>query len=133
MLKKAYTGKPDELDYALAYARTLLISEEFAEAKQILSPFVERNTESYALYYYLGKSSQEVDAFAEAISFYHKALALRGNTTDVLNSLGVCYYEIGDKEQAILAWEKSLEVNPDQEKIKKLVEAVKNELIDYLR
>lgn len=133
MLKKAYTGKPDELDYALAYARTLLISEEFAEAKQILSPFVERNTENYALYYYLGKSSQEVDAFTEAISFYHKALALRGNTTDVLNSLGVCYYEIGDKEQAILAWEKSLEVNPDQEKIKKLVEAVKNELIDSLR
>ena len=133
MLEKAYTGKPDELDYALAYARTLLISEEFAEAKQILSPFLESNTESYALYYYLGKSSQEVDAFEEAISYYHRALTLRGNTADVLNSLGVCYYEIGDKEQALLAWEKSLEVNPDQEKIKELIEAVKDEFNDYFR
>jgi Tfp pilus assembly protein PilF len=133
MLEKAHTGQPDELDYALAYARTLLITEEFAEAKRILSPFTESNNESYALYYYLGKSSQQVDAFEEAISFYHRALALRGNTTDVLNSLGVCYYEIGDKEQAILAWEKSLEVNPDQEKIKKLLRAVKNELDDSLR
>jgi GWxTD domain-containing protein len=133
MLGKAYTGKPDELDYALAYGRTLLISEEFAEAKQILSPFAERNTESYALFYYLGKSSQEVETFEEAISYYHRALVLRGNTAEVLNSLGVCYYEIDDKEQAVLAWEKSLEVNPDQEKIKTLIEAVKNELNDYLR
>ena len=100
--------------------------------KQILSPFTESNAESYALYYYLGKSSQEVDAFEEAISHYHKALTLRGNTSDVMNSLGVCYYEIGDKEQALLAWEKSLEVNPDQEKIKELIEAVKDELNDYL-
>ncbi len=132
LLEKAYTGKPDELDYALAYARTLLISKEFADAKQILSPFTESNTESYALYYYLGKSSQEVEVFEEAISYYHRALTLRGNTADVLNSLGVCYYEIGDKEQALLAWEKSLEVNPDQEKIKELIEAVKDELNDYL-
>lgn len=133
MLEKAHSGKPDELDYALGYARTLLITEEFAKAKEILIPFKESNLDSYALYYYLGKSSQEVKSFEEAISYYHKALTLRGNTTDVLNSLGVCYYEIGDKEQAILAWEKSLEVNEAQEKIKKLVEAVKNEINGYLR
>jgi GWxTD domain-containing protein len=133
MLEKAYSGKTDELDYALAYGRTLLISEEFAEAKRILLPFTESNTESYALYYYLGKSSQEIEAFEEAISYYHRALGLRGNTADVLNSLGVCYYEVGDKKQAILAWEKSLEVNPDQEKIKELIEAVKNEINNYLR
>jgi GWxTD domain-containing protein len=130
MLKKAYAGKPDELDYALGYARTLLITEKFSKAKQILFPFAENHTESYALYYYLGKSSQEVDAFEEAISYFHKALSLRGNTLDVLNSLGVCYYELGDKNQAILAWEKSLEINPDQEKIKKLIEAVRNEIND---
>jgi len=133
MLEKAYTGKPTELDYALAYARTLLITEEFTKANHILLPFTESNAESYALYYYLGKSSQEIDAFEEAISYYHRALTLRGNTANVLNSLGVCYYEVEDKEQAIIAWEKSLEVNPEQEKIKKLVEAVKNELNNYLR
>jgi predicted Zn-dependent protease len=133
MLKKAYTGKPDTLDYALAYARTLLITEDFAKAKEILMPFTESPTESYALYYYLGKSSQEVGSFEEATSFYHRALTLRGNTTDVLNSLGVCYYEIGDKKQAILAWEKSLEVNPDQKKIEELIEAIKKEINDYSR
>jgi GWxTD domain-containing protein len=128
MLEKAYKGKPDELDYALAYARTLLISEAFAEARQVLLPFTESEKESYALYYYLGKSSQEIDAFEEAISHYHRALTLRGNTTDILNSLGICYYEMGDKNQAILAWEKSLEINSGQNKIKELIEAVKKEL-----
>jgi len=126
MLEKAYTGKPDELDYALAYARTLLISEEFQEARQILMPFTESHTQSYALYYYLGKSSQEVGAFEEAISYYHTALNLKGNTADVLNSLGICYYELNDREQALKAWEKSLEINPDQDKIKKLIETFKN-------
>jgi GWxTD domain-containing protein len=133
MMETAYTGKPDDLGYALGYARTLLINEEFARAKEILLPFAESHRESYALFYYLGKSSQEVKTLEEAISYFHRALTLRGNSTEVLNSLGVCYYEIGDKEQAILAWEKSLEVNTDQEKIQKLIEAVKNEIDNYLR
>lgn len=125
MLERAYQGKPDELDYALGYARTLLIAGEFQEARLILSPFTESQTQSYALYYYLGKSSQEIGAFEEAISYYHNALNLRGTTTDVLNSLGICYYELDDRKQAIKAWEKSLELNPKQDKIKELLEAIK--------
>jgi tetratricopeptide (TPR) repeat protein len=42
-----------------------------------------------------------------------------------LNSLGECYFKLGNNEQALRAWEKSLEINPKQEKIKKLIEQLK--------
>jgi tetratricopeptide (TPR) repeat protein len=43
----------------------------------------------------------------------------------ILNSLGECYFKIGDKEQALRAWKKSLELNPKQENIKKMIEKLK--------
>jgi tetratricopeptide (TPR) repeat protein len=44
---------------------------------------------------------------------------------EVLNSLGECYLKIGDKEKALRAWKKSLEINPNQENIKKMIEKLK--------
>ena len=44
---------------------------------------------------------------------------------EVLNSLGECYFKIDDKEQALRACEKSLEINPKQENIKKMIEKLK--------
>jgi len=46
---------------------------------------------------------------------------------EVLNSLGECYFKIGDKEQALRAWKKSLEINPNQENIKKMIEKLEEE------
>jgi len=53
------------------------------------------------------------------------ALSYRGNMLEILNSIGTCYLELGNNEEALQAWEKSLEVNPNQETIKKIVEELK--------
>jgi tetratricopeptide (TPR) repeat protein len=44
---------------------------------------------------------------------------------EILNSIGTCYLELGNTGEALRAWEKSLEVNPNQETIKKIVEELK--------
>ena len=44
---------------------------------------------------------------------------------EILNRLGACFLQIGDKDQALKAWKKSLEVKPDQENIKKLIEKIR--------
>jgi GWxTD domain-containing protein len=119
--------KPDSLDFALGYAKSLLLQREYQRVIEILGLLESENRENFTLYYYLGKSSQEIGKLEEAISYYQKALSHKGNLIEVLNAIGECYLELGDKDQALKAWEKSLEVNPNQEIIRKLVESLKKE------
>lgn len=126
-LEKAYRRAPGSLDFALSYARVLLILEEFQNAKEILFPFIKAKKENFTLFYFLGKASQEEEEFEEAISYYQKALSHKGNVIGILNSIGECYFLLGNNGQALQAWQKSLEINSDQEKIKKNIEALKKE------
>ncbi|GAI97870.1 unnamed protein product, partial [marine sediment metagenome] len=48
-----------------------------------------------------------------------------GININILNSIGECYYRLGNIEEALIAWEKSLELNPKQENVKKLVDSLK--------
>jgi len=43
----------------------------------------------------------------------------------VLNAIGTCYVQLGDTEEARTAWEKSLEISPNQQEIKKKLESLK--------
>jgi tetratricopeptide (TPR) repeat protein len=65
---------------------------------------------------------QDLGEYQNAIPWFNKALSLKGNIVEVLNRLGDCFLKVGDKGQALKAWKKSLEVNPNQENIKKLIE-----------
>jgi Tfp pilus assembly protein PilF len=48
-----------------------------------------------------------------------------GTSIDVLNTIGDCYVQLGDPDNALVAWQKSLELNPNQEKIRARVQALK--------
>lgn len=124
-LEKAITAIPDSLDCALSYAKALLILKEFQKAREVLLPFSRAKKANFALYYYLGRSSQELGELEEAISYYQNALSHKGNVIEVLNMIGECNLQIGNLREALRAWEKSLEVNPNQEKIRKAIEALK--------
>jgi tetratricopeptide (TPR) repeat protein len=123
--KKAYESQSDSLDYALGYARVLMILKNFPEAKEVLLPFFKKKIENYALFYFLGKASHEEGELAEAISFYQRALNRKGNVVEILNAIGECWFLLGEEKEALRAWEKSLGINPEQEKIKRLIQAIK--------
>jgi len=124
-LAKAYERKPDDMNYALGYARVLLTLKNFPRVREILIPFVETKKESFELFFCLGKASQEISEFKEAVSYYQKALKLKGSITLILNAIGECYLQLGEIEQALKAFEKSLETDPSQESIRKKIEDIK--------
>ncbi|HZX11384.1 MAG TPA: GWxTD domain-containing protein [Acidobacteriota bacterium] len=126
-LEKACDKEPDSLDYALSYARVLFISKEFKKAREILLPFINAKKENFTLYYYLGKASQEQGELEEAISYYQKAISHKGNIVEILNSIGYCYFLLGENEKALRSWKKSLEINPRQERIKKVIEVIEEQ------
>jgi tetratricopeptide (TPR) repeat protein len=125
-LEKAYSKKTDSLDYALSFAQVLLSQGEPSNAHAILLPFGNKDLPNFDLYNCLGKASQRIGELKEAISWYEKALAFRGDVVEVLNPLGDCYLKLGNKEQALRAWKKSLEINPKQDEIKKMIEKLED-------
>jgi tetratricopeptide (TPR) repeat protein len=126
-LEDACSREPETKDYALSYARVLLILEEFQKAKDVLMPFSKTEARNFGVFYYLGKAAQKLKQHREAIPYYQEALSHKGDVVDVLNSIGECYFKLGEWEEALQAWEKSLEINPGQENIKKSVETLKKE------
>ena len=125
--EKACDGSPDSLDYALDFAKALLMLREFKKTYDILFPFALSKREDFRLFYFLGKACQEEGKLEEAIESYQKALTHRGDVVDILNSIGECHYLLGDNEEALRAWQKSLELKPDQERIKTIIEIVRDE------
>ncbi|MFP4082287.1 MAG: tetratricopeptide repeat protein, partial [Candidatus Aminicenantes bacterium] len=125
LLEKAYRKRPQSLKYALAYSKANYILGEHQKVKQVLMPFSSQAEKESAVYFYLGKSSQKLGQFEEAISYYKQYLSHFGTHLGILNSIGDCYYQSGDKEEALRAWERSLEIDPKQEEIKKRVDSLK--------
>ena len=79
----------------------------------------------------MGTACQAMGEYEEAITAYKKYLSHAGTNLSVLNAIGECYYSLGNDREALLAWERSLELNPKQESIKKLVDEIKKKKKEY--
>ena len=124
LLEKAHRKSPNSIKFALDFSRALFKAKEYQRVKQIALPFL-KNQEKYEFSGILGQSCHSLGEFAQAISYYKDYLFHYGTNPNVLNSMGECYYQLGNKEEALIAWEKSLKISPNQEKLKKIVESIK--------
>jgi tetratricopeptide (TPR) repeat protein len=124
LLEKAYQKDPKSIKFALDFSRALLMAKEYQRVKQIAIPFL-KSQEKYKFSGILGQSCQALGEFEDAVSYYKDYLSHYGTNINVLNSIGECYYKLGNNEEAIIAWEKSLEISPKQEKLKKIVKSIK--------
>jgi GWxTD domain-containing protein len=125
LLEDAYRKDPSSVKFALDLCRVLFLRKEYQRVKEIGLPF-SKDQGKYEFLGLLGQSCQALGEYADAISYYKDHLAHYGTNINVLNSIGDCYYKLGNIEEALVAWEKSLQLNPGQEKIKKIVESIKN-------
>ena len=127
-LAEACRKQPDSLNFALSYARALFLKKDFAAVKDLLTPFAEARADHFGLFFSLGQASEGTEAFRDAIVFYQKALDIQGGIADVLNRIGECWLRLGDKEAAIRAWQKSLEINPDQDALRTRIKTIREKL-----
>ncbi|MFW6140451.1 MAG: GWxTD domain-containing protein, partial [Acidobacteriota bacterium] len=131
-LEKAYTNKNDSIEYALNFTRALLPLNEYEKTKEVLTPFLDSHEEKYILYKFLGMAHQGLGEYEKAIDFYLQYISHQGSSCDILNSIALCYYQSGNIKEALRAWEKSLEINPNQEELKKKVKELKKQFLPSL-
>jgi tetratricopeptide (TPR) repeat protein len=124
LLEDAYRKNPRNIQYALGYGRALFADQDYERVIHFTLPFLQGENK-YDVLEILGQSNQALDRFAEAISYYKEYLARFGTNLSILNSIGDCYYRLGNLNEALVAWEKSIEVNPKQEDLKKRVQQIK--------
>jgi GWxTD domain-containing protein len=130
-LEGAFRKKPDSLDFALNLAQVYSALKKHQQVKQVLMPFSEMSEVPYQLYFLLGKSHQALGEFDRAISVYNKALSHYGINSNLLNSIGECYYRLGIWDEALAAWEKSLEINGNQPDVKERIKILKKKMSEF--
>lgn len=123
-LEAAYRTNPESARFARDFCQGLLALKEYQNLKDIALPFLNR-PEEHEFYALLGQSFQNLGELAEAIVHYKSYLAYYGTNIQILNSVGDCYYQLGDKKEALNVWEKSLELDPKQERLKERVESLR--------
>ncbi len=125
LLGDAYHKAPNSKKFALDFCRILFLDKNYQMVKEVASPFLKNEEEKYEFLSVIGQASQALGELAEAIAYYKEYLAYYGANLYILNSIGDCYYRLGDIEEALIAYQKSLEINPNQERIKKIVDTLK--------
>jgi len=127
-LEKAYNTNPESIAYALNYSRALLALYDYERIQKILTPFLNAPDKNYILYKFLGIAHQGLEEYEAAIDFYMQFISHGGASFDILNSIALCFYQVGNDKEALRIWEQSLEMNPDQEELKKAVEILKEKI-----
>jgi len=129
-LEKAHKSQPDSVDYSLSLARVYYALNDFENAKAILLAILKSPESSYDMYWLLGRAHQSLREFDQAITVYDRAISHFGINVNLLNSLGDCYQALGKTAEALITWNKSLEINPDQPEIKEKVNSLKKKVLD---
>lgn len=124
-LAEAHGLDPGRSEFAVAYAQALFRSNDFRRVKEILLPFAGEPEPAAEVLALLGQACHALGEFPEASTHYAAYLVRFGANIDILNYLGTCYFQLGNKEEAVKAWTKSLELSPNQEKIRALLESLK--------
>lgn len=124
LLNDAYQRDPNSKKFALDFCRVLFLDKNYQKVKDAASPFL-KDEQKYEFLSIVGQASQALGELAEAIAYYKEYLAHYGTNLFILNSIGDCYYRLGNIEEALIAYEKSLEINPKQERVRKIVDALK--------
>jgi GWxTD domain-containing protein len=126
-LEKAYTKSPAQLKYGLGLSQCLFVEGQYQRVKDILTPFREEKATDLVLYF-LGKSVHSLGQLDQAIADYEDYLSRFGLNLEVLNLLGTAHYQKGNAAEALRTWQRSLEISPDQENIKKLVRSLEEKI-----
>jgi GWxTD domain-containing protein len=125
-LERACRLRPESADFAQSLAQAYIAKEEFLKVEPLLRPFFGQDKPArYEIYLLQGRAYQKTEDWDKAISIFDGAIAHYGINAVILNAVGGCYLGKGDEKAALTAWEKSLELNPDQPEVRRALDALK--------
>jgi len=121
---QAYTLKPDYVPGIVEYAWFLLRKGEFERSLAFIEQ-IKSNPETEFQYYLIkGKALMGKADYFAAITSLLKANTIYNSDTDLLGSLGYCYYKRGENDKAIAVLKSALRLNPELKNIQALLSQI---------
>lgn len=125
LLERAASDMPDSVEAALALAHLLLSEKEPAAAAEALAPFLLDEAADYEVFFIAGTALRESGDPGRALEVFDKAVGRFGVNASLLNAIGDCHAALGNAGDALAAWERSLELSPDQPEIRTKAEKLR--------
>lgn len=123
-LQGAYNRNPLLPQVALDYARILNKLKMYEKLLIVGTPFMETDAK-HKFYALMGIAAEGLEQYEKAVTYYKAYLSYYGTNLRILNSIGKCWLKLDNIDEALVALEKSLELFPNQDKLKSVVEALK--------
>lgn len=122
--EKAFKMNPDYKKGFIEYAHFLQKIKKFEKSLELIETIKEDQKLRFEYYLVKGKAYMGMEQYEEAIEDLLEGNKIYNSDTRLLNSLGFCYYKTGEKDEALKVLKASLQLNPGQEGIKKLIDEI---------
>ncbi|MCP4219609.1 MAG: tetratricopeptide repeat protein, partial [bacterium] len=123
-LEKGYNFDPLNFNSALHFCRLLNKMNKHERVITIGKAFMD-SEEKHKFTALLGIACEAGGKYLEAVEYLKQYLAYYGTNLRILNLIGNCYHQLGNTDEALVAWEKSLELFPNQKKLKSVIDELK--------
>lgn len=124
--ERAFERLPNSQEAAGNLARVCLALGDYSKAAQVLAPLLNRpQAAKYEIYILAGEAHLKSGGFAGALAAFDQAVSHYGVNATLLNAIGESYIGLGKTAEARAAFEKSLQISPDQPRIKKRLAELK--------
>jgi GWxTD domain-containing protein len=124
LYEEAYRLNPEYKEGVVMYGNFLNKIGAFEDALQIAEELRQDDRRQFMFHVIRGQALMGQNKLEEALADLVEANKMYNSETNVLNSLGKCYYRLGRKTEAREAFQASLKLNPKQADIQKLVEEI---------
>ncbi len=131
--RRALELEGNQPDIMVALARAYLRSGRYSAAKELLTDTIDMQPDNGIAHQYLGFAELKLKNTQTAIDSYKRAVEIDENDWMAHKGLGVAYMLMAMKDRdetmqakALEQWNISLQIKPDQPKLKKLLERYTN-------
>ena len=100
-------------------ANAYLRSRDAERSIALLAPLEEAFSSEFEVIAGLGFAYYFMDDFQKATEYLEKAMTIRPPDTELLNAIGDCHLRLGNPDKAKAYFERSLELEPSQEAVKR--------------
>ncbi len=125
-LETAHRKRPDSAEFSISLARVDMADGDYSRVESLILPFIDQaEPPRYEFFFLLASAYHKRGEWEKALGIIDRGISHHGLNTVFLNLRGDCHMRMGNTAEALLAWEKSLEINPTQPDVQKALDSLK--------
>ncbi|TKJ34174.1 hypothetical protein CEE39_02770 [bacterium (candidate division B38) B3_B38] len=124
-LETAALKKPEELSYQVMFIKNLVVLDRLSRAEELVKGLRAKFPHDPQVLLIEATLLAKREHFAEALSRYEEVVKGGFTSAEIYNAMGMLYLNLKNNTKAREAFQRSLEIDPSQPEIKKLLEQIK--------